>query len=340
MQKGVEILQFAKPLRFAKPLQVAAALLPLAIGGWLAGCTKPPASLTLPISSWPGYEYFYLAEQKGLARAEGLELKTLEFANPQDIVHAYLRGEVAVAPLTTVEVVDVCARVPERCPVVVLVLDESLGGDQVMARPGIASIAALRGRRVAVMPSTLGPFVLSRALEQHGLSLQDVQLRTINLGAMASALAQGDVEAAAIYPPFSVQAAEKARATVLFDSRRIPGEVFDVLAVDPALLQEQPDVFVRLVRSWQAAHALRRSRPEQAVPLMARREGLTPAEFTATEQGLRYPGLADQRALLAPDGPLQRNLAAVQRVQEQLGLLTPGAPLPSVSDVAVIAATR
>jgi len=325
---------------WAKALVMAGAALPLALTGWLAGCTKPPPSLTLPISSWPGYEYFYLAEQKGLARAEGLELKTLEFPNPQDIVHAYLRGEVALAPLTTVEVVDICARAPERCPVVVLVLDESLGGDQVMARPGIGSIPALRGRRVAVVPSTLGPFVLSRALEQHGLSLKDVQLRNLNLGAMPNALARGDVDAVAIYPPFSVQAAQQARATVLFDSRRIPGEVFDVLAVDPALLKDQAEVLVRLVRSWQAAHTLRRSHPDQAVALMARRQGLAPAEFTATEQGLRYPRLVDQRSLLAPDGPLRRNLAAVQRVQEQLGLLTRGALLPSVSDAAVTAALR
>ena len=212
----------------------------------------------------------------------------------------------ALAPLTTVEPVDVCARVPARCLVVVLVLDESHGGDQVMARPGICSIAALRGRRVAVMPSTLGPFVLSRAHALHGLSLKDVQLRPVNPGAMLRALVRGDVEAAATYPAFSVRAAQQARATVICDSRRIPAEVFDVLAVDPALLQKQPDVIVRPVRSWQAAHALRRSHPDQTVTLMARRERLTPAHFTASEQGLRYPG----------------------------------APLPGVSDGGVVAASR
>ena len=318
----------------------AAAAVPLALPALLSGCAVSSPSLTVPISNWPGYEYLYLAEQKGLASAEGLALKTLEFPDPQAIVHAYLRGDVAVAPLTTVEAVDICSRAPERCPVLALVLDESLGGDQVMARPGIGSIAALRGRRVAVTPSTLGPFVLSRALEQQGLSLKDVQLRTLTLDAMPSALAQGEVDAAAIFPPFSVQAARQAKATVLFDSRRIPGEVFDVLAVDPQLFNTKRDVLVRLVRSWQAAHALRRSRPDEAVPLMARREGLSPQEFNTVEQGLRYPPLAEQRSMLAPAGQLQRNLQAVHRVQGQLGLLTPGAPLPSVSDAVVTAALR
>lgn len=320
--------------------RAAGGVVPLLMGGVLSGCAFSQPSLTVPISNWPGYEYFYLAEQKGLARAEGLNLRTLEFPDPQSIVHAYLRGEVDVAPLTTVEAVDLCSRAPERCPVLVLVLDESLGGDQVMGRPGISSISALRGRRVAVTPSTLGPFVLSRALEQQGLSLGDVQLRTVNLDAMPNALARGEVDAAAIFPPFSVQASRQARATVLFDSRRIPGEVFDVLAVDPVLFNQNRDVLVRLVRSWQAAHALRRSRPDATVPLMARREGLTPQEFQATEQGLRYPELAEQRAMLASNGQLRRNLQAVQRVQGHLGLLTSGAPLPSVSNAAITAALR
>lgn len=77
-----------------------------------------------------------------------MPLNSVEFADPQAIVHAYLRGELAIAQITTVEAVDICARLPERCPVVVLVLDESVGGDQVMARQGITAIEQLRGKRV------------------------------------------------------------------------------------------------------------------------------------------------------------------------------------------------
>ena len=99
-----------------------------------------------------------------------------EFADPQEIVHAYLRDDLSLAQLTTVEVVDICAWVPDRCPVVILVLNESRGGDQLLAREEIGSIAQLRGRRVGVTFSTLGPYVLSRALEQEALLAPDGQL--------------------------------------------------------------------------------------------------------------------------------------------------------------------
>ncbi|MFM7087388.1 MAG: ABC transporter substrate-binding protein [Cyanobium sp.] len=295
------------------------------------GCSQPPRSLTVPISNWPGYEYFYLAAERGLAGRAGLRLQTPQFPDPQSIVHAYLRGELAVAPLTTVEAVDLCSRAPERCPVVVLVLDESRGGDQLLVRPGITAIPQLRGRPVAVTPSSLGPFVLSRALEQHGMSLRDVTLTTMPLAAMPAALASGAVEAAALFPPYSEQAHRQAGARRLFDSSRIPGEIFDILVVDPKALPALQQELPRLLRAWQAAHDLRRRDPDTAIAPMARREMVSPQAFREAERGLVYFDLAQQRPLLAAGGPLERNLRAVQRVQRQLGLIRSGSPLPQVN---------
>lgn len=99
----------------------------------------------VPVSQWPDYEFFVLAHHEGLDRAAGFRIRPVEYPDPQDIVHAYLRGDVRMAPLTTVEVVDICALTPERCPAVVLVLDESRGGDVVLGAPGLRSMAEREG---------------------------------------------------------------------------------------------------------------------------------------------------------------------------------------------------
>jgi NitT/TauT family transport system substrate-binding protein len=294
----------------------------------------------MPVSNWPGYEYFYLAEQKGLDAAQGLNLRTAEFPDPQAIVHAYLRGELQMAQLTTVEAVDICSRAPDRCPVVVLVINESRGGDQVAAVAGISSISQLQGRRVGLTLSSLGPYVLSRALAGEGLSLADVEVRNMPLDAMSDALAQGSVDAVAFFPPYSEVAYRDGRAHKLFDSRAIPGEIFDVLVVRPEFYAEHRNDLVRLLRAWQAAHELAQRNPATAMPLMARREGLSSEEFRMAEQGLVYFPLQVQDAMLAVDGPLQRNLEAVRRVQEQLNLVKPGSALPQVSNALVQAASR
>jgi len=297
----------------------------------LGGCFWQPAAVDVPVSNWPGYEYIYLAHKLGLDQRAGITIKPLQFPDPQTIVHAYLRGDVPLAQLTTVEAVDFCARAPSRCPVIVLILDESRGGDQIAVIKSVSSLQALKGQPVAVTFSTLGPYVLSRALEQHGLTLTDVQLRNIPLAQMPSALRSGEVKAAVFFPPFSDYAARDGASRTLFDSRAIPGEVFDVLAVDPAYLKRNGATVTALVRAWAAAHQAARQDPAKAVAIAAQREQLSVEEYRRAEEGLVYFSLQQQEAMLQPGGVLARNLKAVQEVQARLKLTSPAAPVPAVT---------
>lgn len=326
--------------------RLAAALAAALSVGLLGGCSGGQAwlgrqaTIEVPLATWPGYEYFYLAKRKQLAAQQGLLLETRDYPDPQAIVHAYLRGELDVAQLTTVEAVDICHQQPKRCPVVVLVLDESRGGDMVAARRGVTSIEELRGRKVAVTPSTLGPYVLSRALEQEGLGLKDVTVVPLPMGEMAGSLARRQVDAAAFFPPFSEYALRVGLAQVLFDSSQIPGEIFDVLVVDPLFALRRRDALVRLLRTWQDAHDYADRHPDEADRIMAFREKLSVSRFREAERGLLYPSLREQVPLLEPGGVLTDNLAAVQRVQAELGMVKAGAPLPRVDDAPLRQALR
>ena len=245
----------------------------------VAGCTAKPEEINVPISSWPGYEYFYLAERRSLAERYGFKLTTSQFADPQEIVHSYLRGELVVAQLTTVELVDICARIPERCPVVVLILDESRGGDIIAARHGLDSLQDLAGKRIGATFSSLGPYFVSRALQRSGLSLDQVEIHNMPMAEMPAALEQGSVDAVAFYPPFSDYAARDGHSRVLFDSRKTPGEIFDILVVDPSYLHSHSVVLTKLVKAWQDAHQLAQIHPKKSIGLMADRQKLSVKEF-------------------------------------------------------------
>ena len=297
----------------------------------VAGCQQRKQVVTVPISSWPGYEYFYLAHRYGLDKANGVEINPTQYPDPQGIVHAYLRGDLLLAQLTTVEAVDICARIPQRCPTVVLILDESRGGDRIAVVKGISSIAGLKGKRVAVSYSTLGPYVLSRALELNGLELGDVQLADIPLAQMPEALKTGIVQAAVFFPPFSDYAARDGVSEVVFDSSAIPEEVFDVLVVDPNYLRSHGDEIRALVRAWGKAHQEAGRDSAKATAVMAAREQVSVKEFRESEEGLVYFPLSKQASMLKPQGVLSKNLRAVKMVQERLGLFPSGSPLPSVT---------
>lgn len=293
------------------------------------GCQKPEV-VTIPIASWPGFEYFHLAHVKQLDQKAGLEINTLGFPDPQDIVKAFEEGRFPIAQLTTVEAVDICSRQPKRCPVVVLILDESNGADKVAVRRSLGTIPALRGKRVAVTPSTLGPFVLSRALARHGMSLADVRIVAVPLADMGRRLVNGQIDGAAFFPPFSDAVLASGEAVTAFSSAEIPGEIFDVLVVDPQYYRTNQHVLGRLVRVWQQAHDLAARDPE-AKDIMASRENVSVEMFRQTEKGLLYRSLLEQRSMLLPGGKLERNLAGVLAVQKQLGLIRGRVPLPRVS---------
>lgn len=299
-------------------------------GAFLSGCGKI-TSVDVPVAGWPGYEYFYLAQEKQLGQPQQLTIKALEFADPQEITEAYAQSKVNIAQITTVEAVNLCARVPARCPVVVLILNESRGGDMVLVRPEIGSLAGLRNKRVGISPSSLGPFVLSRALAREGMTLADVRVVAIPLSAAGPRLVSGELDGVALYPPFSDDLLQRGLAVEVFNSTEIPGEIFDVLVVDPTFYSENTALLGRLLKVWQAAHELARRDPAAAAAIMGAREQISGQSFLNSEKGLVYFPLAEQQRLLAPQGPLERNLEAVQAVQRQLGLIRGTPALPRVS---------
>jgi NitT/TauT family transport system substrate-binding protein len=306
--------------------------------GLLGGCTTVPEEIRVPISGWPSYEYLYLASRTGIDRQVDLAITPVQLPDPQAVTNGYLRGQFAVAQLSAVELLDLCNRAPARCPVVVLVLDESRGGDQLAVHRAVPSIEALRGRRVAVTFSTLGPYVLQLALKPHGLRISDVLTRNMPLEQMAGALARREVEAAVVYSPFSELVARGGHTRVLFTSRETPGEILDLLVVNPEELARHPGRIAKLVKAWQLAHQQAQAEPRASVARMAQREGLSSSEFVQAETGLRYFSLEQQIPLLAPGGTVATNLARVQAVQQQLDLSPKGGPLPRVDAEPVKAA--
>jgi NitT/TauT family transport system substrate-binding protein len=303
----------------------------------LAGCGvggggEGGASLTVPLARWPGYAYFDLAQQRGLAKPYGLHLRTVDLDDPQQMVPAFSRGELELAQITSLEAAQICQEAPARCPVVLLVLNQSRGADVLLTRPGTTDVAALRGQRIGVTHSSLGPFLVNQALATAAMTLADVELVPAELPRLDGMLRRNEVAAIATFPPYSTYLTRLGLATVLFDSSRLPGQIVDVLVAERGFALRHRRELGQLLRTWQAAHDAAAADPQGARTLMAKRLKLSAQQFAEAEQGIEYLPLGEQRSLLKPGGPLDQNLEAVQAVYVQLGLLRPGSPLPRVDD--------
>lgn len=287
----------------------------------LSACSPPEEPLRIAINPWPGYEFLYLAERLNLYEAEGVKVRVLQFSSLNDARRAYEQGKVDGFAGTPVELLA-AAQNSRRRPRVVYLTDYSNGGDMIIAGRQLEGVEALAGKRVGVEVNTLNTYVLARALQHHGLSLAQVNLVSLPQTAMEEALAEGTVDAVVSYPPYSVRLLRNPRLQRLFDTREIPGEVLDLLAIDDDVLQQRGPAVRALLRGMARAMEHARAHPEEAYAIMAAREGLTPEEFRqAIEEDLQLLGPADQARFHGPQGLLLKALQATQQVMLETGQL-------------------
>lgn len=311
----------------------------------LPACERAPApELRIGINPWPGYEHFYLAQELGLYDTTLVRVRVVELSSLSDTRRAFERGQLDAFASTLVEVLAARSNSARR-PRVVLVTDYSNGADVVIGGPGVRSLAGLRGRRVGVEPATLNVYLLSRALEGVGLSLDDVTLVPVNLLQMPPALREHRVDAVVTYPPASVSILQQPGMTVLFSSASLPGEIIDVASVDSGFLLDHPQAAAELLRGFEAARHYAGTHPEDAVARMAARERLSPEDFAATVAGgLAVVPLASQAEFLGQDGTVAQVLPRLGATLHAIGEL-PQVPLgsglvaPEVA-AAAIAGTR
>src|ERR1051326_7331209 len=191
-----------------------------------AGCgSSKKLPLRLGVNFWATTEFIFLAQSQGYFDQEGIPVELVEYSSLNDLRRGFERGQVDAMACSLVEVLMARENTSRR-PQLVQIVDFSNGADFIVAKPGIASVAALKGRRVGAETGSMGILVLGRALEQAGLSLDDVSVISKDQSNMERTYLSGEVDAAVTYPPFSV-GLNGEKGHIIFDSTHIPGEVVD-----------------------------------------------------------------------------------------------------------------
>lgn len=272
----------------------AARALPLLCLGLAAACGRPaPEPVRLGVLIFPPYELFYLAADAGLLPHETARL--VSYRSPAEIARAYESG-IIDAMTTTLEYGLSLVRDGDGHRVV-LVLDVSDGADALVARPEIAALGDLRGRRVGAESGELGSYVLQRALDRGGLRHDEIEIVPVDYADQQVAFESGRVDAVVTYDPVRARLVG-AGARELFTSREIPGEIVDVLIVRRELLESRRDDLRAIVGAWFAARDRFVADPAAAAARMAPREGLAAAEFLATFAGVRLPDATENEEML------------------------------------------
>lgn len=295
------------------------AMLALVLG--LIACVEPPKRpLRVGLLVWPPYELFFLARHHGDFGETPIEL--IDFSANADLTGAFESRTIDAFCVTTDLYLDELGADSDAR--IVMVVDVSAGADALVAQPGIESIEGLKGRRVGLSPSSLGVYVVSRALESAGLSLKDVELQYLDEIEQFDAFTTGRVDAVAAYEP-TVTELVKAGGIRLFDSSSIPDEIVDVLIVHKEFIDRDPAAVQALVNGFLRARTRLIEQPRESAAVLAPREGISSEDFLQSFEGVRLPDLEENRRMLSGvDPPLtatMRRVAAVLRAAGSLRLV-------------------
>lgn len=281
----------------------------------LAGCMSYEPPLRIALTRWPPYEYLHLAREKGFFEQEGVEVRLIEFVAVTDTQRALEHDKIDGGTLSLMEVLQNRA-LRTRELQIPMVVDFSDGADVVLATPAVADVSALRGRKVGVTNGALDLYILTRALEQHGLTLKDVELVHMRHEEMLNALRSGKVDAVTAFPPTSSGILQAGIARPIFSSHEIPGEIVDVLAIDKKVLRKRPDDVARMIRAFYRALDYARQHPDEAMQIMAARERADVATFrNSLHDGITIVSLAEQQRFLADGSRLE---GVAQRISQLL----------------------
>lgn len=295
-----------------------------------------PTTIRIGIASRSGHELLQLAQEKDLFAREGAHVRVVEFPAVGDARRAYARGQIdgLAATLSDLALLQSTA---SRAPVGFAVIDQSRGGDVLLARPEFSDLAALRGRRIGLEPGSGGGLLLARALEAAGLDIGDVTRVPLDPADAPRALEAGAVDAVVSHAPASVEIEQRGSGHVLFSSDQMPGEIVDLLLIDPAILEARPEELDGIVRALERAGRRIAVRPTDAYRAMGRSERLSAGEMReALEAGFERVPIAAQAPLLAPGGPLARSLESAARALRASGELAADVRLDGALTPAIV----
>lgn len=200
----------------------------------------------------PATSLFFVGQENGCFRAEGLELSERTFELGRDALLELLAGEadVAIAYET-----PVLARYRgDRRLRVISALHSSTHNTRVIARRdrGIESIADLRGRRVGAAAGTNADFFVEHLLTFGGMTRADLEVVDLQPGAAPEALANGSIDAAVLSDPH----AERARRALGGNAVELVSDLyaeFSMLATRADVIESRRPALLALLRGFVCA---------------------------------------------------------------------------------------
>ena len=178
----------------------------------------------------------------------------------------------------------------------------------------------------------MGVVLLDAVLQAASLRLEDV-IKVPMTADQSVAMFQSEmVDAVVTFEPW-VSQLEALGAVRIYDSRRVPERIVDVLAVRQEVIVKRPEDVQRLVAAHFEALAHHRRDPVHTSSLMGPRLQLSAQEVPASFRGLRVLDPAGNRELMRVGGRFEATVQGLQKLMVERRLLDSSVSFNQIADL-------
>jgi len=287
----------------------------------------PKKSFHIAWSIYVGWMPWAYAAESGImkkwADKYGIEIELVQVKDYIESINLYTAGNFDGCAMTNMDALTIPAAGGVDTSAVIIG-DFSNGNDGIVLKDG-PSLADLRGRRIGLVEYSVSHYLLARALETAGLTENDVTIVNTSDAAIAATFAATpDMSGVVTWNPQLADVLKVPKATLVFDSSMIRGEIIDLMVVNTQTLRDNPDLGKALAGAWYEAMATMQRQDEAgaaALEFMAKASGTNLAGYKAQLEATRLFSDPQSAVDFAGSADLPNTMNRVRKFSFAHGLL-------------------
>ena len=228
---------------------------------------EPPSKMTIATGVDPAFSQFYVAQEAGLFKNNGLEVTITTGPSGSAMVPLLINNQIHAAYGS-----DLAGVINHNLDNnIVAVADGTylIKWLSVVGR-NIPDMAALKGKRVGVAKGTGGEIFWDRVVDKLKLKADDYKIVDIEAPEMVAAIERGDIDAFATWEPWPTRALLNVKGTkILQDAEGIYNNI-NFIYMNRTWIEANRDAAVRFMRALVEANDLITSDREAAVGMVSR----------------------------------------------------------------------
>ncbi len=261
--------------------------------------------IKIGVVTWGGYaggqyfnEGFKASEQSRFYKDYGLNVEFVVNDDVEASLNAWKAGDIDLHWYTIDAFPTIIGGLRDFDPVVLWQADWSRGGDAIVARRGIKSVADLKGKKIAVAEMTPSHSFLLYLLEAGGMTVDDIQIiPQASAVDAAAAFKSKQVDAAVVWSPDDQDCLRAVPGSIVLESSKNASHIIaDFFFAKRDFVDKNRDKLAKLYEGWMRGAAEINTNPaakQKASKILSKGLGIPEADALAAINNVRLANHGD-----------------------------------------------